>query len=502
VRGATLGNVRGLTAAGIAAAIALAALVTAVVVQVQPFVALAVPVVFATAFLCARRPAGTIAFVLVLSGSFGSLQAFGVGSPGPLVDLILAALWVSVLVSHLIKERDRPWWIWPGLALTCLYLLLTFLEITTAATLEVGLRSFRYSAWYMLVLPLLALAGWSLRTYVRISRALIAVALLVGGYAVVRLIIGPAASEETFALGGAGGYNIVDDKLALIGSFPSRHSLAFWATAAIPFCLAAVITQPRRWKLVAAAAAGLCTAAVLGTEVRAAIPALVAGVGTVILLYQLSGGLQAATIARTISATLIALTVGAAMFTMVVGESSARYDAILNPSGDISYEHRIAKWRQALEDIEDAPFGKGLGTAGLVQELDEGPYITQGSYGIDSSYLKIAYEQGFPVMILFIVAMLTLLVGLARRALQTLDRTARGIAIGGAGTLVAALSMFVTAVYIENLPVLTVWVAVGAGIGAIGAARSERTDAADEDDGDAVPKRVLSAPVPGATALR
>jgi hypothetical protein len=498
VRGATLGNVRGLTAAAIAAAIALAALAVAVAVQEQPLVGLVIPVVLATAFLVARRPAAAIAFVLFLSGSFGSLQAFGVGSPGPLVDLLLAALLVSVLVSHVVKERDRPWWIWPGLALACLYILLTFFEITTAASIEIGLRSFRFSVWYMLVLPLIALAGWSLRTYIGISRGFIAVALMVGGYAVFRLITGPAASEEKFALLGAGSYNVVDDQLALIGSFPGRHSLAFWATCATPFCLAAALTQPGRlWKLAAAAAAGLCAAAVLGTEVRAALPALIAGAGTVIVLYQFSGGLEGSAIARTLAVTLIAITVGAALFPMVVGESSTRYSAILSPSGDVSYEHRIAKWRQAAEDIEDAPFGKGLGTAGLVQELREGPYITQGSYGIDSSYMKIAYEQGFPVMVLFIGAMLVLLTGLARRALQTMDRTARGIAIGGAGTLVAALSMFVTAQYIENLPVLTVWVAVGAGIGAIAAARFERTQVDDE----APVRRVLTAPVPQATRL-
>jgi hypothetical protein len=462
--------------AAIAASIALAALAFAIVIQVQPFVALLVPAVLGTAVLCARRPAGAIALVLLLSGSFGSLQAFGVLSPGPLVDLLLAGLWVSVLVSHLIKERDRPWWIWPGIALAVLYILITFFEISTATTVDVGMRSFRFSTWYMLALPLIALAGWSLNTYIRISRALIAVALLVGAYAVLRLVIGPASSEEAFALQGAGSFNLVDDKLALIGSFPGRHSLAFWAVCATPFCLAAALTQQRGWKLAAAAAAGLCVAAVLGTEVRAALPALVAGAATVVLLYQLSGTPRGGTTARTVAATMIAVTLGAGLFSMVVGESSSRYEAIFNPSGDVSYEHRITKWRQAVEDIDDAPFGKGLGTAGLVQELKQGPFVTQGTYGIDSSYLKIAYEQGFPLLILFIVAMLILLVGLARRLLKVEDELVRGIAIGGAGTLVAALSMFVTAVYIENLPVLTVWVAVGTGIGAISAARAESTD--------------------------
>jgi hypothetical protein len=164
----------------------------------------------------------------------------------------------------------------------------------------------------------------------------------------------------------------------------------------------------------------------------------------------------------------------------VVGQSSTRYSAILNPSNDTSYTARIDKWTQAAEDLQHAPFGKGLGTAGLVQELHEGPYLTLGSYGIDSSYLKIAYEQGFPVMVLFILAVLALLVGIGKQSFRIADDTVRGISIGATGTLVAALSMFVTAVYIENLPVLFVWVAVGTAAGSAVAFRAQTADAGSQ----------------------
>jgi hypothetical protein len=457
-------------------AIAVLAVIFAVATAAQPFVAAAVPAVFLTALLCARRPAGAMAIVLVFSGSFGSLQAFGVFSPGPYVDLILAGLWIAVIVSHLVKERDRPWWIWPGVALLILYIAITFFEIPTAVGMSIGVKSFRYSTWYMAVLPLLALAGWSLNTYIRISKALIAVAVLVGAYAVLRLIIGPASSEQDFALQGAGTFNVVEDKLALIGSFPSRHSLAFWATTATPFCLAASFTMRKGWRLAALLAVGLCVTAVLGTQVRAALPALVVGGITVVVLHQVAGGMKGGTIGKTIAAIMIAFVVGAALFSMVVGEDSSRYSAIFSPSGDTSYEHRITKWTQAIEDIQHDPFGKGLGTAGLVQELGQGPYITEGSYGIDSSYLKIAYEQGFPILALFILAMIVLLINLAMQAVRVEDERVRAMLIGAAGTLVAALSMFITAIYIENLPVLVTWTAVGTAIGATAAARAERQE--------------------------
>jgi hypothetical protein len=249
-----------------------------------------------------------------------------------------------------------------------------------------------------------------------------------------------------------------------------------------PFCLAAALTQPGKWKLAAAAAVALTVTAVFGTEVRAALPALVASALTVIILFQASAGIKGRTVGKAFTAMLVAVVVGAGLFSMVVGESSTRYSAIINPSNDTSYQARIDKWSQAAQDLKGEPFGKGLGTAGLVQELHKGPYLTLGSYGIDSSYLKIAYEQGFPVMVLFILAMIVLLIGIARQAFQIADDTVRGISIGAAGVLVAAMSMFVTAVYIENLPVLFIWAAVGTAAGSAVAvrARSAATDTAPQ----------------------
>jgi O-antigen ligase/polysaccharide polymerase Wzy-like membrane protein len=473
VRSLTLDRVRDLSAARTVVLTAMAAAGFAAAIVLLPIVAVVIPFVLLTAFFCARRPAGAIALILLLAGLMGTLPASGGSKPGPIVDLLLAGLVVSVIVTHIVKERRQPWWVLPGVAFVSLYLLITLFEIPTAATFYIGLRSFRFSDWYMLMLPLLALAGWSLSTYVRISRVLIVLALIFGAYAVLRLIIGPSSAERDFALQGAGTYNIVDNKLALIGSFGSRHALAFWATCMTPFCLAAALTQPGKWKLAGAAAVALTVTAVFGTEVRAALPALVASGLTVIILFQASGGVKGRTVGKAFTAVLIVVAVGAGLFSMVVGESSTRYSAILSPSNDTSYQARIDKWSQAVQDLKGAPFGKGLGTAGLVQELHEGPYLTLGSYGIDNSYLKIAYEQGFPIMVLFILAVIVLLVGIARQAFQIADDTVRGISIGAAGTLVAAMSMFITAVYIENLPVLFIWVAVGTAAGSAVAVRSK-----------------------------
>jgi hypothetical protein len=493
VESATLNNPRIPSAARTTAVIAVAAVAFGVAMLIQPVVALVVPVILLIAFLCARRPAGGIAIILLLAGFMGTLPAEGGPKPGPFVDLMIAGLLVSVVIAHIVKQRSQPWWVLPGVALVSLYILITLLEIPTATSLEIGLRSFRFSEWYMLMLPLLALAGWSLSTYIRISRIVIVLALLLGGYALVRLITGPSASESAFAIQGAGTYNIVDNKIALLGSFGSRHALAFWATCMTPFLLAGALTQPGKWKLAAAAPAGLTGTATRGTEVRAALPALVASVVTVVVLYQTSGGFRGKTVGRTLAAGLIVVAVGTGLFSMVVGESSTRYSAILNPSNDTSYQARIDKWSQAVEDLKGAPFGKGLGTAGLVQELHEGPYLTQGSYGIDSSYLKIAYEQGFPIMVLFILAVVVLVIGIAKQAFRLADDTVRGLSIGAAGTLVAMLSMFVTAVYIENLPILFVWTVVGTAAGSAIAVRAK----SGKPEVPATARRSTSAPAEG-----
>ena len=483
---------KSLVAAGAAAGLVAFALLFALAANNQPILALAVPAVLFTAVICARWPAVAVTGLLVLSGTYGSLQALGKVGAGPLVDLTLAALIVSALITHMLNARERPWWLWPGVAVLLLYIAITFLEIPTAASIGLGIKSFSYSPWYMLLVPLLALAGWGLSTYLRIYRALIAIALLVGLYAVFRQIVGPADSERALAQQSAGVFNTIGGELALIGSFPNRHELAFFVTCATPFCLAATLIERRRlWRLAAAAAIALSLSAAYATDVRAAIPALIAGGGTVVALNLVSGRGRGTVLAQTVGAVAIAATVGAFLFTVVVGPDSSRYGAILSPSGDPSYQAHIKKWQAALDDLHGHPFGKGLGTAGRLAEQGAGPFVTVGTYAIDSSYLKIVYEQGFPLLVLFAIAMIALLVELMRRSVRARSPGVRALAIGAAGTLVAALSMFITGQYMESLDSLFLWIAIGTAIGAIAAERAEISRA---ESGEQMPRGIDLAP--------
>jgi hypothetical protein len=476
-----------MAAAAGAFALLMVAMGFAAITTEQPIVALAVPGILLAAIVCGRWPAFAVLLTVTLAGAAGSLQAFFGIPAGPIIDLILAGLWVSVLYAYTVKSRVRPWWVWPGLGLTLLYLVVSFFQMWTALGVSLGFLSFRASQWYMMVIPLLGFAGWKLGTYVRISYALVFAALAVAGYAVLRMIIGIAGDEWIAAQRfGAGRFNTVSPgELSAIGSFHNRHDLAFWQAVSIPFALATVLTPGKRfWRLAGAAAILLGIAATFGTDVRMALPAIGVGVLVVIGLNLVAARGRGTPLAQALVAMLVSVIAGAALFSVVLGEDDQeRYGAILSPSGDSSFEAHVDRWSKTLQELEDQPLGFGLGTAGRLARGSI-PYVTLGSYSIDSVYLKIAYEQGFPVLALFIAAMLALVVGLARRAVRSRAGPVRGIAIGGAASLSAALVMFITGVYTEALGSMFLWLAVGTAVGALGAARDGETSGDDTTETD------------------
>ena len=157
---------------------------------------------------------------------------------------------------------------------------------------------------------------------------------------------------------------------------------------------------------------------------------------------------------------------GAGAFALTLGDKSdsgTRYHAILDPESDSSYQARLVKWRTALDDIDRAPFGHGLGTTGPVQ-VRYGEFRTIGADEVDNSYLKIAYEQGIVVMAFFMVTLLVLLTELIRHAVWTRAPGGALATTAAAGTLVAMLVEFLAGVHIDRLAILVGWVIVGLGI--------------------------------------
>jgi len=451
---------------GVGLLVALAALIAGVLVQVAPLSAVALPVVGLGAIAAARWPAAAAGVLFLLTGAYGSLAAFAGISAAIAVDALLAALWGATIWSYLMHNTERPAWLWPGVALLVVYAGLTLVAMLLSPDVAVAARSFRASGWYLMAALLIAYAPWFQDRRGELARAFLLVALLIGGYATLRWIFGQSGTETGYVLARSDN-EVLDDKTRLFGSLLGGKQLAFWTAAAIPFCLACALTFAGRWRAVALAAAGACAVAMLGADVRVAVVAVVPAVLLVLALYQLARGFPGLHLGATAGAALVIACIGAGAFAFTLADSpetGERYRVLAtSPTSDASYQARVFKWRTALEDVEDHPLGQGLGASGDIQQRF-GRFANISTYDVDNSYLKIALEQGLPVMVLFGAALLALLLGLMRRAVLTLDPQRAGLAIGAAGTLVVFAIFMFAGTYVEGLPALAAWMLIGLGI--------------------------------------
>lgn len=469
------------------AALGLGAVALAALISAHPRAGLALPALIASAVLCARFPAAAVVVAYAVSGAFGSLQAFTGISGAQVVDLVLAGLWISVVVAAVIGRRERKIVLWPSLVALAVYVGLSAFEILTASSLWIGLQAFRLSAWYMAGFLLIAFAGWDRVTYERIARGFLIVAGLVGGYAVFAWLTVPTFAERLLGFETAGAYTFVPGGgLRAFAPTAGGHQLGFWVAMPIPFCLAMAAALRGPWRAVAAAAGALCLVALYGSQVRAGLAGALAGSAAVVILLLLARGFPHV---RPLAATAIVtgiVAVGAGV-ALVAGSGGAgaggsaggaldRFAVILDPTGDITYQDRRVRWAAAWEEIEKEPWGHGLGTGGQVHQL-EGRFVTIASGSLDSSYLKIAFEQGIAAMVLFIAALLLLFAQLARAALGAARRVDAGLAIGAAGTLAAFIVAMAIRVYVDDVLVLGAWLPIAIGVAPfVSARRSNQRD--------------------------
>jgi O-Antigen ligase len=438
----------------------------ALLIGVSWLSAAAVPVMVVVAIVCSRFPGAAVAVLLTSATAYGSFKVYLHWSGQKTLDAVIVGLWLAAIWRWVVFPRagTQRAIIWPGVACVAGYFLFTAGEILTAPTTSVGMQSFRQSVWLMGVALLVAYAPWKDGTRDRLEKIALASIVLVGGYATLRWNIGPSGKEE--ALARSVKNNFLDGELRPIGSFFSVKELAAWSGITAPFAVGMALVLRGRWRLVAIAACAAAAMAMFAADVRAAPAAAVPGVLAVLVLYSLSQafrGHRGATVALAIIATTA---LGAGAFALTLGDhqdSGRRYKAILDPGNDPSYQGRLIKWRAAWEDVRHHPFGNGLGTTGIVQERF-GENRTIGSIDVDNSYVKIAFEQGFIVMVLYCATVLLLLAGLARRALVTMDRTRAGPAIAACGTLVSMLVLFFIGDYVEGIYVTTGWLFVGLGL--------------------------------------
>jgi hypothetical protein len=430
----------------------------------DPTLAYAAPAVVVAGVLASRRPALAFAGVIFCSGAFGSLQALASVPAAKLADLFMVGLWVSVAWAWMTGPR-RNVIVRPALVALGAYLVITLLEILLADSTQAAVQSFRGQSWYLGAVLLLTYAPWPPDTRRRMVHAATLVGTLIGAYATLRWAIGPAAAERTLA--GQNLNNYLDGELRPVGSFSSAKELAAWTATVSPFLLGIGLTERGRWRLIGFAGAALCVIGMLAANVRSGPAAAVPGAMIVVGLYQASQAFRGRR-GPLVLVLVMASAVGAAgAFALTLGgksDTSERYTNILHPARDESYQARLVKWRTALDDIQHASLGHGLGTSGRSQKRF-GTTTNIGSDDIDNSYLKVAFEQGFVIMALLAGSLVLILVTLAKGGALATDPARAGPAIAACGALVAMLVLFWVGNYIEGLTALGGWLLVGIGMG-------------------------------------
>lgn len=424
---------------------------------------LAVPALVLGAIATWRWPAAAVTLTFLLTGTVNVLATRTPVPVHDLTDYLLAALWLGVLGAYLLGRGKRRVWLWPALLAAVLYLALTGVEALLTDPVSLGILSFRNAAWYLAAVVLVALAPWPPRTHARIAKGIVVVALAVGAYSAFRWLIGAGFHETLAARAVMPGRPLAG--LQFFGSFLSAFQLAAWTATAIPFCLAILLAwDRRRWRLASLAAIALMVLILLASDVRTGL--IATGVGSTVTLALF---LAAPPFRRERGVVLLAVgaiaLLGAGAFAVTVATDPVRLDRylrVLNPGDDFAYQVRLERWDQAIEEIRERPWGHGLGTVGFAARSNE-----EGTVGppiLDSAYLKVGLEQGFAVMMLYVLALLAVLVGLARSTLRMRDRQRATLAMGGAGALAALMVMFYTGSHSEGTVVTGAWLLIGLGV--------------------------------------
>lgn len=440
-----------------------ASLAVATLILYYPLYSLGVFALAATSVLALARPSLAVAGLLILSGAYGSLVAFWTVPVNGLTHGLVAGL-LGALVVRIASERRDP--LQPSLPVWLLvaYLGLAAITIPLAASPMLAVKGFAISPWYIVVALAIGLGGWSVATQQRMARLVVLAALAVGAYATLRWRIGPAAQE----LVNTSSNNVVGGQLKTFGSLPTGQALGSWVTTVIPFCAAAVLTwRGRWWRVLAGLAIVVCVIALFASELRIGLVAAVVGLAVTACLFHAARSIPGLHLGSTGIAIATATFVVVAAF-FVTGSNQAgpahSYSSVFRPLEDESIQQRLAKWKQGLVEARGYPFGHGLGSASFTTARATGYYGGVGYLGIDNGYLKVALEQGYAVMILYIAALGSLLVALGRAAIRLADRRAAGLAMGAAGSLAAMTVLLTLLTPLDEQRAAVLWVIVGLGI--------------------------------------
>jgi hypothetical protein len=438
------------------------AVLAAHVVTDSPTRALAAPALVGSALLARRLPAAGVLVALAVTGFYGTLSAYTSIPGGKVIDALLAGILAAVLWDLLFAGRTERFNLPPGVL--CLLGLgaVGLAHVLLAPDVSFALRFLRSSTLYVLALVAVAVLARRQDVAQRIARGVLVIALAVAGYAVLRYITGPAHQEELLAARQP--YNENNGALRLIGSLLSRHQLAVWLGAVLPFCAAVAVASGSRVRVATAALAGLSGVAIIATNSRGGFLAAITGVAAVVLLLNAAPAFPGFRLGTAALAGLGALTVGAIAMTLILTPSDRRhFENILHPGSDQAYQARQVKWRAARHSIARHPWGLGLGQgSGLSAANGAADHV--GAHNIDNSYLTLAYEQGWAAIILFGGGLILLAGRLVLHVRRCRDPVSAGLAAGGCAALLSFAAAMYGGNYLVGTTALAAWLVVGVGV--------------------------------------
>jgi hypothetical protein len=430
----------------------------------EPLLVLALPAGVAAGIACRRRPEVAILALFFVASAFGVIDAFTPIPPSKLTDLLLAGLWLGVAWRRLARGERFEIRLLPGIVLLLAFALITLAQVIAAPSLSFGIHTFISTGLYLLTVVLVGASDLDGDRLAAIGKGIVAIAVLVAAYAVLRDIIGPAAKER--AIAAQQPFNFKDGKLLLFGSFESRHQLGLWCALVVPFCAGMAAVMKGRWRLAALAVIPLCAVAFIDSESRAALVAAIIGLAVVLALHSMGRAFPGPRLGAVLAAIVVLAGGGGAAIALSGGDSNAttkKFTVVLHPNDDAAYRARQAKWDEALRDIRKQPMGHGLGTANQLQQ-QQGRFVSIGSFSIDNSYLRVGYEQGIVPALLYIGGLLALALALIRRAVVTPDPARAGPALAAAGAMVAYIVVLYPSNAFDGYTALAAWLLAGVGI--------------------------------------
>jgi hypothetical protein len=401
-----------------------------------------------------RLPAAVTLLMLSTTALVGTVLTVTDVSPRLLIDLPLAGLVGATLWRWLGEPGRRLRQIPLPLALVLAYVAVSAAQGLVSPDLSLAQSDFRSTAWQVAVVPAIALAGWPFAVRRRIADGFLVVICLVAAYAVLRLAIGPAEAERETTLS-LSPTLLPSGDLGLFGSMVSRHQLAAWCGVALPFGFALAVASTGARRAVALAATGLSAVALVGTQARGGFVGAMVGVAAALATYALAGALprprlRAAGVALAVLFASLALGYGATAADS--DQVAVRYTALGSPGGDPALETRVDRWREVADDVASRPLGHGFGTGGLT---------------LENSYLRVAYEQGPLLMLLYLAVVAALALGLARAAIRDRDGPGGAIATACLGGFAACCVGLLVMDSVEAA--LVAWTLAGLGIAGLAA---------------------------------